>query len=39
MNQAISATAVFPLGELRQAIFVQRDNRFRAEVLLDGQPV
>ncbi|MGM9526562.1 MAG: DNA/RNA nuclease SfsA [Peptococcaceae bacterium] len=39
MRKATSATAVFPLGELRQAIFVQRDNRFRAEVLLDGQPV
>lgn len=28
MNQAISATAVFPLGELRQATFVQRVTAF-----------
>ena len=28
---------VFPLGPLQKAVFVQRDNRFRAEVELDGQ--
>lgn len=30
---------VFPLGPLQKAVFVQRDNRFRAEVELDGQRV
>lgn len=30
---------IYPLGELREAIFVRRENRFRAEVVLDGVPV
>lgn len=30
---------VFPLGALSEATFIQRDNRFRAEVALNGQPV
>lgn len=34
MNQPM-----FPLGPLQKAVFVQRDNRFRAEVELDGQRV
>ncbi len=30
---------VYPLGELVEATFIQRDNRFRAEVKLNGEPV
>ena len=30
---------VFPLGPLLKARFIRRDNRFRAEVELQGQPV
>ena len=29
----------YPFGELLEAIFIQRDNRFRAEVELNGQRV
>ncbi len=31
--------SVYPLGDLLEATFVQRDNRFRAEVELNGQRV
>ncbi len=30
---------IYPLGELLEAKFIQRDNRFRAEVELNGEPV
>ncbi len=30
---------IFPLGSLLKARFIQRENRFRAEVELEGQPV
>ena len=33
------STQCYSLGELCEATFVRRENRFRAEVLLDGQPV
>ena len=29
----------YPLGELQEAVFVRRENRFRAEVELNGQIV
>lgn len=35
----MSAQQIFPLGPLLEAQFVKRDNRFRAEVFLDSQPV
>ena len=30
---------IFPLGPLLKARFIRRENRFRAEVELEGQPV
>lgn len=35
----MSEQQIFPLGPFVEAQFVKRENRFRAEVLLDGQPV
>ena len=35
----MSDAVLFPLGDLLEAKFIQRDNRFRAEVELNGVPV
>ena len=35
----MSEAVLFPLGELLEAKFIQRDNRFRAEVEVNGEPV
>lgn len=35
----MNAKQIYPLGELLEAKFIQRDNRFRAEVELNGVPV
>ena len=38
-KEMIKDTVCYPLGELREASFIRRENRFRAEVALDGQVV
>lgn len=38
-HERASQPAVFSLGPLLKAQFIRRENRFRAEVALQGQPV